>query len=266
MSELLNKKAFDISFAVFRVAALVKKPPLCFELEKLATEFVSLVGRSSLDEALNLSSALKSVIKLGEVTFEIKQINAGVLLREIGSFESLARVESGKDLEIESLFFQPSLLKTSSAKPSLAPAELSSAQAKTELNFANNPARIRQEFGSNPARAIENSANNSARNQENAVNAVNNPAMNPANNSAIIQEEFGKAELDSNNADLILARIRQLNDCRTKDLLSFFPHLSERTLRGYLKLLCDQGLVERLGAGGPDTHYQIKAQPLQPLI
>ena len=237
MSELLNKKAFDISFAVFRVAALIKKLPLRLELEKLATEFVSLVGKSNLDEALNLSSALKNVIKLGEVIFEIKQINAGVLLREIGSFESLARVESGKDLEIESLFSQPSLLKTS--------------PAKTELNFANNPARIRQEFGNNPAIVENNPATNPAMNQENTINTTNNPAMNPA--------ESGK---ESGNIDLILAKIRQLGNCRTRDLISLFPNLSERTLRGYLKLLCDQESIERLGSGGPDTYYQIKAQPL----
>ena len=234
MSELLNKKAFDISFAVFRVAALIKKPPLCLELEKLATEFVSLVGKSNLDEALNLSSALKNVIKLGEVTFEIKQINAGVLLREIGSFESLARVESGKDLEIESLFFQPSLLKTSPA-------------IRQPADPANNPARIRQEFGNNPAIVENNPATNPAMNQENTINTTNNPAMNPA--------ESGK---ESGNIDLILAKIRQLGNCRTRDLISLFPNLSERTLRGYLKLLCDQESIERLGSGGPDTYYRPK--------
>ncbi len=224
MSEFLNKKAFEISFAVFRVAALIKKLPLSLELEKLATEFVSLVGKSNLDEALNLSSALKNVIKLGEVTFEIKQINAGVLLREISSFESLARVESGKDLEIESLFSQPSLLKTS--------------PAKTELNFTNNPANNPAESGNNPA-IIE-----------------DNPAKNEFSSANSLAESGNPPAGGSGNADLILTKIRQLGNCRTRDLISFFSNLSERTLRGYLKLLCDQDLIERLGAGGPDTHYR----------
>lgn len=233
MSELLNKKAFEISFAVFRVAALIKKPALQSELEKLATEFVSAVGRNNLDEALNLSSGLRNVVRLGEAASEIKQINASVLLREIENFRSLARIESGKDLKIEPLFSQPSLLEANPARIWQEFGKVKLSSGKNTAEVVNNPA--------NPARDAENAAENAEKNTENNENTANNPA-------------------ESGNSDLILEKVRQLGNCRTKDLAGLFPNLSERTLRGYLKILCDQGLIERLGAGGPDTYYQIMIQ------
>lgn len=250
MSNFLNKKAFEISFAVFRVAALIKKPALQMELEKLASEFVSLVGKNDLGRALNLADGLKNTIRLGEAVLEIKQINASVLLRELGSFESLARVESGKDLEIESLFSQPSLLE--------AGLEFSQFDNSAKAKFSS--AIIRQESGkksgNNPA-IINSLTINPAEIQEKLIKSTNNPAKVEFSSTESGKEYSKESGKEFGNAGLILAEIRQLGDCQTKDLAGLFPHLSERTLRGYLKILCDKGLLERFGAGGPDSRYRI---------
>ncbi len=61
-----------------------------------------------------------------------------------------------------------------------------------------------------------------------------------------------------NRQSAILERIRQNNDCRLKDIQEVLPNASERTLRYDLQKLCEQGMVERVGNGGPGSYYKIK--------
>lgn len=56
----------------------------------------------------------------------------------------------------------------------------------------------------------------------------------------------------------IAEKIRQMGTCRMKDLQEAFPDISERTLRYDLGRLSEQGVVERLGNGGPNTFYRIR--------
>ena len=57
----------------------------------------------------------------------------------------------------------------------------------------------------------------------------------------------------------ILERIRQNNSCRLKDVQEWLTDVSERTIRYDLQNLIGQGLVERIGNGGPATFYRIRA-------
>lgn len=45
------------------------------------------------------------------------------------------------------------------------------------------------------------------------------------------------------------------NGCRLKELLAEFPDVSERTLRYDLNKLCEQGVIKRIGNGGPASYY-----------
>jgi hypothetical protein len=56
--------------------------------------------------------------------------------------------------------------------------------------------------------------------------------------------------------------MRQVQNCRIKDLIAAFPGISERTLRYDLQKLCETGAIERMGTGGPGTYYQLKAVTL----
>lgn len=53
--------------------------------------------------------------------------------------------------------------------------------------------------------------------------------------------------------------MRQVKNCRIKDLIAAFPGVSERTLRYDLQKFCEEGIIERIGLGGPGTYYQFKA-------
>ena len=81
----------------------------------------------------------------------------------------------------------------------------------------------------------------------------------------IIIEDKEKEEIekDKENSAMrqsaIMDIIRQVQNCRIKDLIAAFPGVSERTLRYDLQKLCEAGAIERTGTGGPGTYYQLKS-------
>jgi len=84
---------------------------------------------------------------------------------------------------------------------------------------------------------------------------------------AVVDEgESGKEAKNGNGMagtirqSAILEKIRQTGNkqIQLKDLLSEFPEVSERTMRYDLQKLCSQGLVERVGSGGPGSYYSLK--------
>ena len=58
----------------------------------------------------------------------------------------------------------------------------------------------------------------------------------------------------------ILEKIRQSGNKQSqlKDIIAAFPDISERTMRYDLQKLCFQGLIERIGNGGPGSYYLAK--------
>lgn len=69
-------------------------------------------------------------------------------------------------------------------------------------------------------------------------------------------------EKDKENAAMrqsaIMEIMRQVQNCRIKDLIAAFPGVSERTLRYDLQKLCETGTIERVGTAGPGIYYQLK--------
>lgn len=94
------EKAHDISFAVFRVATLVRHLKLKSELEGAAVLLVSRLGKR---EPL---SRLERLVSLGEATGYIRPVNAYVLLRELGTLRvAIADYEAGKEeVDLEEVF------------------------------------------------------------------------------------------------------------------------------------------------------------------
>ena len=64
----------------------------------------------------------------------------------------------------------------------------------------------------------------------------------------------------ANRQSAIVDKIRQWDDkqVQLKDLLSEFDGTSERTMRYDLQKLCSQGILERIGAGGPSSYYKVR--------
>ena len=72
-----------------------------------------------------------------------------------------------------------------------------------------------------------------------------------------------KMQSDDNQAirqSAIIDKIRQSEgmQIQIKDIIAAFPNYSERTLRYDVQRLCSQGVIERIGSGGPGTRYKIR--------
>ena len=77
------------------------------------------------------------------------------------------------------------------------------------------------------------------------------------------QDEVVAGEKDKENSAMrqsaVMDIMRQVKNCRIKDLIAAFPGVSERTLRYDLQKFCEEGIIERIGSGGPGTYYQLKS-------
>jgi hypothetical protein len=70
------------------------------------------------------------------------------------------------------------------------------------------------------------------------------------------KEEVSLREIS--RSETIMEIMRQVQNCRIKDLIAAFPGVSERTLRYDLQKLCETGSIERVGTAGPGIYYQLK--------
>ena len=84
------------------------------------------------------------------------------------------------------------------------------------------------------------------------------PAQYEASESG--NDESGNRESGNaaNRQTAILQRIRQNGNCRIRDIQELLPGSSERTIRYDLQSLLAQGLIERVGGGGPAVYYRIR--------
>lgn len=61
----------------------------------------------------------------------------------------------------------------------------------------------------------------------------------------------------------ILQIIKQKGTCRFRDIQENLPDVSERTIRYDLGKMTEDGVIERVGAGGPDTFYRVREKVMQ---
>ena len=90
----------DISFAVFRVSALIEHSFLRKEFEGAAVDLSSYID----EEAIH---RLERLVSLGQSIGEISQVNADVLIRELGNLRELLSVEENEEsieADISNLF------------------------------------------------------------------------------------------------------------------------------------------------------------------
>ncbi len=199
----VNQKAQEISYALIRLAAYIRRAELKQRIEKLAFQFLEEVAGTAFDAALKTSAILESLISIGKAIYEVEPANATVIIGELNSLNAAMRQIAGLE-EVPNL-------ETMFSKPVAVPS--------TNREFTDIVGNITN-------------ANNS-----------NNGIRASIRQSAIIE------------------KIRQSSNkqAQLRDILAAFPEVSERTMRYDLQKLCAQGLVERIGNGGPGSYYLLKA-------
>ncbi len=229
-AELLKTKSREIAYALVRVAYYVKRQDLRQKLEGLSFEFLENAAIAIADssnkqlfgEVFKNISAIDALVRLGHSLYEIEPVNATVLIRELDSLSSAMRQFGNIDEQMPDIKSFFSSPENSKAKIPVAMSTV--ADVLHSQAFANH---LESDIHSNG-------------NGNNNGNGIN---------TAIRQSA-------------IINRVRQGNGsgCRLKDLLAEFPDVSERTLRYDLQKLCDQGVILRIGNGGPASYYQLKSQ------
>lgn len=209
------KKAYEVSYALFRVAAILPSRSFAEVLEKEALNLLRTTVGNLTGEAQAALNTAHYLVAFGKDTNNIHQENADILVRQL---ESLASMLHDR------------------AKNAVTPADLSQV-------FSSAEPRVAETGVSAPAVARP----------VREMRALPNPRpANAANHSASVTIML------SDRQGLILNKIRQSGNCRTRDLQALLPGLSERTLRYDLQRLIEDGKIERGGGGGPASWYKLK--------
>lgn len=226
----LTQKAIEICYALVRVAAQVRRPELRSRLERQAFAFLENVASESLQEALGNSAAVFSLLKIGQALYEIESVNVAVINGELESVNAAMRQSVGLAglPDWQKMFSDTSDSKNQSG------------------NAANNPAISRSMTDLRPPQTAQ---NGSSSEHDEVSHSESNGSSGNGNGFAATMRQSA-----------ILDKIRQSGNgqLQLKDIIAAFPEISERTMRYDLQKLRSQGLVDRVGNGGPASYYALR--------
>ena len=252
-----QRKVAEVATALIKISVYVRRAELRRRIEGLAFRLVEEMSCASHEEVGKTLDAIENFMHLGRHLYEVEPMNAEVILREIGYLRSVADDHAQSIVrgtppvgDIEAIFSHPdeTLPDTDAQKHS--------------KDHEPPKKRTRQKGAAEPVNNLLDDVANAAMDGEGDATRQDNPAMEdkPAKNAAT-EPGNGNGEDDQaiRQSD-IFEKMRQLSDqkMQLKDIIATFPGVSERTIRYDLKRLCSQGLLERIGPGGPGTYYKVR--------
>lgn len=275
-----TQKAYELSYATFRVAALVRKPDLKERLERQAAAILeqaasgstALTAGGELEIHDNLE-ALRALIMLAEGVAEIRYVNARVLLRELGNLERMLKEkadtkEEKVEFDIEKMF---SMLPAGQAGVEDTIRRVQERRMAEEKESAPDIRLVSNVDSAHPSpngfggQAIPTNAATNPEKQETrqSGNGSTKLTTNGSGNSEAHPSPNGFG--GQARALAVFASIEK-GSKSIKDLLAEFGStssplgsVSERTLRYDLQRLVEQGKIVRVGSGGPGTYYRLPA-------
>lgn len=234
---LLTKKAFEVSYALFRLSERMDNRNFAAHLEVYGLELLSSALRENFVAAKSALTAIEYFTRLGMEANAISAQNGNVLASETANLHSaIAAFESSRklpDIDISTVFSSRARGSGKGVKVLKAAERKGSAIDKIK-------------YGKR-GRVVG---------EEEAIEIGNHMSEEGVGNPAIA----GLPAQTRQSA--ILNIVGQYAECRLKDILrdiqEFFPEVSERTIRYDMQKMLDQGIIERIGVGGgPATYYQV---------
>lgn len=223
----LSQKAFEIGYAVFRVSRSLPDKSLVYYLENRVLDMVDAVLVGEYQRASLSSGSLEYLIHLGVEGGIIGHNTGQTIVSELNWFNSaiagLGNSAKAVDVDLGGIFSKPGSHRVGS-KISLpgSPVEISTSSVATgEISEGGDLVNL--EESGNAAKQLP----------------------------AYVSEQ---------RHSLIVDKVRDLGYCRLKDLQDLLPGVSERTVRYDLQKLLSEGLIERIGNGGPSTFYRLKRE------
>lgn len=225
LQKFAEKKAFEIAYATERlVSAISTRATFAGELESHAIKIISGISEGDFKSSHRAAATLEYLMRLGGDAGIFNSGTAQVILAELKNFVVLVS-------ELEAMSSEPAAVdfgKIFSAVPA---------------NF-DKPSVTR---GDETREYKANRQNVSAPAQ---ANGNGNGSGNAANRQSAIIAAIKKIESLPGRQD----------GCRLKDIQDVLSNVSERTIRYDLQNIMGQGIIERVGNGGPATFYRMKSK------
>jgi hypothetical protein len=248
----IAKKSYEISYALFRIAENLKNKNFSDHLEYQALRLLTSSALSDFQSIEQTLKAIETILRFGADVNVISHGNKELILAAIGELNSIID-ESRKAAKAAQEFNLDDIFSPLNSKSSVFRSE------DERINFqeSGNNFSFRGKNSSGIAASILVDAENNR--QENSAYQQTDKSSEPViGNSAFQYNNEATPVAAYNRQSAILERIKQNNDCRLKDIQEILPNVSERTIRYDLQKLCEQGMVERVGNGGPGGYYKLK--------
>ncbi len=223
-SQLLSKKAYEISYALFRIAAAVKRPSFADHLENKGLSLIEETVAENYSGTRMVSRGIEYLLSFGADVDVVSRANAETIIQELKALDA-ATAEFEKSAKVPALDFDNVFSKL--------PVSVKNGTAQDARVMVG----VEQEVPAHDYMFIGENQNGSGNGGSNGNHSLVKSAM---------------------RQSAILERIRQNGNCRLKEIQDILPETSERTIRYDLQNLLEQGLIERMGSGGPATFYKAR--------
>ncbi len=255
--KLIEKKAYEVAYALFRVSGNLSPNILGKYIENHCLSMFDSAIYGNQSAVATESKIIEYYLRLGGDTGLINQENVAVLISELGKLSVImSMMPLAVGPEPIDLHFPRGLHQS---EPKLA----------VDIQKKEVPAEVIN-------KAIEAIANDeSASSADRLASPIGESGNEAEVQPAPPDRPAGKPQLNniemrqSTRQSAIVDKIRQFGNlpagqagCRMKELQDAFPAVSERTLRYDLEKLVERGLIERAGTGGPATFYRAKPSQL----
>ncbi|GEM_PF-1526678 len=250
-TDFFYKKAFEISYALFRIAAIVKSRSFGNLLEEKANMLLNSIISEDYQAAISCLRAIDYFMRFGGDIGLIHQNNSEIIIKEARDLNS-AIVDFPENSRLPELNFEKLFSKNLVPEKEFIPAKkmnpdrtAGAVSGRGSIQEISAPPRyhnVRQEWRG----GLKNTAKSELPEDESEIVGKRLPEI----------EEINPAKAGIRQSRII-GRIQEIENCRFGELQDFFPEIGERTLRYDLQSLVDRGLVERMG-GGRNSSYGVK--------
>jgi len=252
--EILNQKVFEIGYAVFRVASSFKGGvSLTNYLENRVLDLVDTVLVGEFERAKLSADSLVYMLHLGFEAGYVSESIFSIIKREIDALvrgiSELPKAAKFPEIDPKSLFLNHKLSSLSDyigekkkviSDEDVTPEELELEKIASVIT----PKHITPEKSS----------------FDDDEDLIVPGMMKPAISGNAATKQAPSSAVGGDRLSVILDTIKESGYCRLRDLQEIFPEFSERTIRYDIEKLANQGLIERVGNGGPATFYRIKRE------
>lgn len=220
-AQFFSKKAHEICYALFRIASSVKRQSFAHHLEDQGLVLLESVAVGDYCRAELAARTIDRLLGIGSDVNLISPANAEVITHELEHFNTAIAgfINAASPVEIN------------------LDGIFSKVPVVGSVNDTANPKSVETSSVSVDRVSRNNGYSDDSLDNGNGGHSVVKAAM---------------------RQSAILERVRQNGNCRLKEIQEILPAVSERTLRYDIQNLIGQGIIERVGNGGPATHYRTK--------